>query len=1434
MNKRATFFSGIPSNALPWAAAWLLVALQVACGGSDDSSTSPPVVVDENSPISSPVVDVDSSTPVPPLAVGSPAGTAVGITASASDPDPDNNQVSYELLEDAGGLFVIDANSGVVTTSGVLTTDALSALATVTTHSITVKAVSADGSSSRGTFTVRVEPENTAPVGPIADANADAPAFTFGQVSVDDPVGVTAQAADPDAFQAVSYTLANNAGGLFGIDESSGEIRFLVAPATAPNEATTLSVTVKATSTDGSSSTATFEITLLPASTPPPPAGSPISSPVVDVDSSTPVPPLAVGSLAGTAVGITASASDPDPDNNQVSYELLEDAGGLFVIDANSGVVTTSGVLTTDALSAPATVTTHSITVKAVSADGSSSRGTFTVRVEPENTAPVGPIADANADAPAFTFGQVSVDDPVGVTAQAADPDAFQAVSYTLANNAGELFGIDESSGEIRFLVAPATAPNEATTLSVTVKATSTDGSSSTATFEITLLPASTPPPPAGSPISSPVVDVDSSTPVPPLAVGSLAGTAVGITASASDPDNDQVSYELLEDAGGLFVIDANSGVVTTSGVLTTDALSAPATVTTHSITVKAVSADGSSSRGTFTVRVEPENTAPVGPIADANADAPAFTFGQVSVDDPVGVTAQAADPDAFQAVSYTLANNAGGLFGIDESSGEIRFLVAPATAPNEATTLSVTVKATSTDGSSSTATFEITLLPVPPDLIVHFPAPLSLTTTNTISFFGTAAPGVDGAEPVTVTVTVGDAEAVARTVTAEPFAWQVEDLPLNTNQTVTVAITAQDAMGRLSRLEYRVVQSSAVRLDAPVGLVLDTVNGRLLVADDALDGIVAVRLEDGARTELSTTENAGSGTNMVKPTGAMALDSASNRVLLMDSTLDAMFAIDLATGERSVLSSAGTRGAGVGLLSSSGLVLHPDPTKPNVALVSDGSSNDVVFEVNLLTGDRTVLSPKEDLAIGSWNTPRDIIVWTDSPFTAPFALVPTSSQSALFSVNLETGHRAVISSASTGTGPSFGTPRFMALRGTGHANRLLITDSDDDVDALLSVNLDTGDREVLSGSSGTGTEMVLVGAGDDFASPRGIALDDVSNIAYVSDIRNTQGTVVKVNLTTGDREELSPKRTLGDGPRLINPRGIALDRSTRSPRLLVVDDAVNAAAVVEVSLATGDRNIISGIGLGVAMENTANLADPSGLGLDPDRQRALVVDSARDALLAVDLRPGGTLGDRSVISANPDGNVDFASPNGRVALLDDDTALVADVDANTLFRIDLATGVRDELRTDAVNLAGIRDVAVDRSENPARIAVTVSSDIDDTVLDAVIAISLGDGSQTLWATTQTVGSGPEMTNPRGIAWDIGNERNRLLVMDADLDALIELDPGTLVRKIVSEGGMLASTGASNALAVDSANNRAWVISQGNNHVVMVHLLTGAQAIVSE
>ena len=61
-------------------------------------------------------------------------------------------------------------------------------------------------------------------------------------------------------------------------------------------------------------------------------------------------------SAIGTAVGITASASDADA-GETVTYLLSDDAGGLFTIDETSGEVTVNGSLDYEA------GTSHDITV---------------------------------------------------------------------------------------------------------------------------------------------------------------------------------------------------------------------------------------------------------------------------------------------------------------------------------------------------------------------------------------------------------------------------------------------------------------------------------------------------------------------------------------------------------------------------------------------------------------------------------------------------------------------------------------------------------------------------------------------------------------------------------------------------------------------------------------------------------------------------------------------------------------------------------------------------------------------------------------------------------------------------------------------------------------------------------------------------------------
>ena len=97
----------------------------------------------------------------------------------------------------------------------------------------------------------------------------------------------------------------------------------------------------------------------------------------------------------GTAVGITASASDADGTNNTISYSLDDDAGGRFAIDANSGVVTVADNQMLDYEAA----TLHNITVRATSSDASFSTQGFTINITDVNEFNVGAVTDSNVAA---------------------------------------------------------------------------------------------------------------------------------------------------------------------------------------------------------------------------------------------------------------------------------------------------------------------------------------------------------------------------------------------------------------------------------------------------------------------------------------------------------------------------------------------------------------------------------------------------------------------------------------------------------------------------------------------------------------------------------------------------------------------------------------------------------------------------------------------------------------------------------------------------------------------------------------------------------------------------------------------------------------------------------------------------------------------------
>ena len=490
-------------------------------------------------------------------------------------------------------------------------------------------------------------------------------------------VGITAAADDLDATDSVTYSLDNNAGGLFTIDGATGVIT--IAAAIDYEAAVSHTVVVRAASTDGSASTQSFTIT------------------VTDVDETDTTPITDTNAVAdavdenaanGTIVGITAFADDADG-TDTISYSLDDDAGGRFIIDAATGIVTVNGALDYEA------ATSHDITVRATSTDASFTTRTFTIAVNDLDEFDVTPLVDTDAD-PEFVNENAVAGSAVGVQVFSIDNDAsLNTVTYSLDNDAGGRFAIDGSTGLVT--VATPMDYESATSHTITVRATSADGSTTTQAYTIAVGD-------VDEFDTTPISDTNAA--VDAVDENSAVGTTVGLTAFADDADGtDFMSYSLDDNAGGRFSIDGTTGIVTVAGALDYEAN------TSHNITVRATSTDASFTTRTFSIAVNDLDEFDITPISDVDAatDSVAENAG---IGSDVGITAFASDADAStNTITYSLDDNAGGRFAVDALSGQVA--VAGPLNYEAATSHSVTLRATSADGSTATRTFTIAVTDV-------------------------------------------------------------------------------------------------------------------------------------------------------------------------------------------------------------------------------------------------------------------------------------------------------------------------------------------------------------------------------------------------------------------------------------------------------------------------------------------------------------------------------------------------------------------------------------------------------------------------------------------------------------------------------------------------------------------------------------------------
>ncbi|MDH5640436.1 MAG: DUF4347 domain-containing protein, partial [Nitrospira sp.] len=277
----------------------------------------------------------------------------------------------------ATGILSISGNATAATYEAILrgiTYNNTSDNPTTTTRSVSVSVT--DATNKSATRTVNINSVTRVDDAPnIVDASVSVNENSAnGMAVVDVSDSFTSTDQDRDG-QAITYSITGgNASGAFAIDSATGVIS--VADSTLLDRETISSFTLTVQASDGSlTDTAAITINL-----------SDVDEFDVGAISDTNGTTNAVNENAamGTLVGITASASDADATTNTMTYSLTDNAGGRFQIDGSTGVVTVLDGTLLDYESA----TSHSITVRADSADGSFSTQTYTINVNNVNEAP--------------------------------------------------------------------------------------------------------------------------------------------------------------------------------------------------------------------------------------------------------------------------------------------------------------------------------------------------------------------------------------------------------------------------------------------------------------------------------------------------------------------------------------------------------------------------------------------------------------------------------------------------------------------------------------------------------------------------------------------------------------------------------------------------------------------------------------------------------------------------------------------------------------------------------------------------------------------------------------------------------------------------------------------------------------------------------------